>query len=94
MSACPASRHAPISFGNTTLSLPKARVKVSQPTLEELTQAVFALRQEMTSAVTQGLVEQVHRALVALRMAACPRFPGANRQDAGGRDPPADGGVA
>lgn len=48
------------------------RVKASQPTLEELTQAVFALRQELTQAVTEGLVEQTHRALVEQRTAACP----------------------
>jgi hypothetical protein len=30
------------------------------PTLEELTQAVFALRQELTQAVTEGLVEHTH----------------------------------
>ena len=43
------------------------------PTLKELTQAVFALRQELTQAVTEGLVEQAHRALVEQRTAACPR---------------------
>lgn len=51
----------------------EARVKASQPTLEELTQAVFALRQELTQAVTEGLVEQAHRDLVEQRTAACPR---------------------
>jgi hypothetical protein len=51
----------------------EARVKASQPTLEELTQAVFTLRQELTQAVTEGLVEQAHRALVEQRTAACPR---------------------
>src|SRR4051812_18366246 len=51
----------------------EARVKASQPTLEELTQAVFALRQELTQVVTKGLVEQAHRALVEQRTAACPR---------------------
>ena len=49
------------------------RVRASQLTLEELTQAVFALRQELTQAVTEGLVEQAHRALVEQRTAACPR---------------------
>jgi Uncharacterised protein family (UPF0236) len=49
------------------------RVRASQPTLEELTQAVFALRQECTQAVTEGLVEQTHRALVEQRTATCPR---------------------
>lgn len=49
------------------------RVKASQPTLEELTQAVFALRQELTQAAAEGLVEQAHRGLVEQRTAACPQ---------------------
>jgi hypothetical protein len=49
------------------------RVKEPTPTLEELTQAVFALRQELTQAVTEGLVEQLHRAALEQRMAACPQ---------------------
>ena len=51
----------------------EAHVKAPKPTLEELTQAVFALRQELTQAVTEGLVEQTHRALVEQRTAVCPR---------------------
>ena len=51
----------------------EGRVKASQPTLEELTQAVFALRQGLTQAVTESLVEQAHRALVEQRTASCPR---------------------
>jgi hypothetical protein len=50
----------------------EARVKAPQPTLAELTKAVFALRQELTQAVTEGLVEQRHRAVVEQRTAACP----------------------
>ena len=41
--------------------------------MEELTQAVFALRQELTQAVTEGLVEQAHRAALEQRTAACPQ---------------------
>jgi hypothetical protein len=48
-------------------------VKEPQPTLEELTQAVFALRQELTQAVTAGLVEQAHRAALEQRTALCPQ---------------------
>jgi len=48
-------------------------VKEPQPTLEELTQAVFALRQELTQAVTEGLVEQAHRAALEQRTALCPQ---------------------
>lgn len=43
------------------------------PTLEQLTQAVFALRQELTQAVTEGLVDQAHRAVMEQRTAACPQ---------------------
>jgi hypothetical protein len=48
-------------------------VKEPQPTLEELTQAVFALRQELTQAVTEGLVEHAHRAALEQRTALCPQ---------------------
>lgn len=51
----------------------EARVKEPQPTLEQLTQAVLALRQELTQAVTEGLVEQMHRAVVEQRTAVCPQ---------------------
>jgi hypothetical protein len=49
------------------------RVKEPQSTLEELTQAVLALRQELTQAVTEGLVEQAHRAALEQRTAVCPQ---------------------
>jgi hypothetical protein len=42
----------------------EAYVKAPQPTLEEQTQAVFALRREWTQAVTESLVEEAHRVLV------------------------------
>ena len=38
-----------------------------------MTQAVFALRQELTQAVTEGMVEQAHRAVMEQRTAACPQ---------------------
>jgi hypothetical protein len=43
------------------------------PTLEALTQAVFALRQELTQAVTESLVEQAHRTVMEQRTAPCPQ---------------------
>jgi hypothetical protein len=43
------------------------------PTLQELTGAVFALRQELTQAVTEGLVEHAHRAALEQRTAVCPQ---------------------
>lgn len=48
-------------------------VKAPQPTLEELTQAVFALRQELTQAVTEGLGEPAHRGALEQRTALCPQ---------------------
>ena len=50
----------------------EARVTEPQPTLEQLTQAVLALRQELPQAVTEGLVEQAHRAVVEQRTETCP----------------------
>jgi hypothetical protein len=41
--------------------------------LEELTQAVFALRQELTQAVTEGLVEHAHHATLEQRTVVCPQ---------------------
>jgi hypothetical protein len=49
------------------------QVNSPKPTLEELTQAVFALRQELTQAVTEGLGEQAQRAVVEQRTAPCPQ---------------------
>lgn len=49
------------------------RMQAPPPTLAELTQAVFALRQELTQAVTEGVVEQTHRAALEQRTAVCPQ---------------------
>jgi hypothetical protein len=46
------------------------QVKEPTPSLEALTEAVIALRQELTPAVTEGLVEQAHRAALEQRTAA------------------------
>jgi hypothetical protein len=51
----------------------EARMEDRTPTLEELTQAVLALRQELTQAVTEGLVEQAHRAALEQRTTVCPQ---------------------
>jgi len=51
----------------------EARMADRTPSLEELTQAVFALRQELTQAVTEGLVEQAYRAALEQRTAVCPQ---------------------
>src|SRR5919197_4481317 len=52
---------------------PEDRMQDPTPTLAELTQAVLALRQELTQAVTEGLVEQAHRAALEQRTAVCPQ---------------------
>jgi predicted nucleic acid-binding Zn-ribbon protein len=49
------------------------RVKEPQPTLEQLTQAIFALRQELTQEVTEGVVEQTYRVAMEQRTVACPQ---------------------
>jgi hypothetical protein len=46
-------------------------VKEPTPPLEAWTAAVLALRQELTQAVTEGLVEQAHRAALEQRTAVC-----------------------
>jgi hypothetical protein len=51
----------------------ESQVKEPNPTLEELTQAVLALRQELTPAVTEGLVEQAHRTALEQRTVVCPQ---------------------
>jgi len=51
----------------------EARMEDRTPTLEELTQAVLALRQELTQAMTAGLVEQAHRAALEQRTMVCPQ---------------------
>jgi hypothetical protein len=51
----------------------EARMEDRTPTLAELTQAVLALRQELTQAVTEGLVEQAHRAALEQRTMVCPQ---------------------
>jgi Uncharacterised protein family (UPF0236) len=49
------------------------RMQDAKPTLEELTQAIFALRQELTHEVTEGLVERAHRVTMEQRTAPCPQ---------------------
>jgi hypothetical protein len=46
------------------------------PSLEALTQAVFALRQELTGRITQALVEQQHARVLHQRTRPCPRCQG------------------
>jgi hypothetical protein len=58
---------------DTWLNQLEARMEDRTPALEELAQAVFALRQELTQAVTEGLVEQAHRATLEQRTTVCPQ---------------------
>jgi hypothetical protein len=48
-------------------------VKEPEPPLEALTQAVLALRQELTHVVPEGLVEPRHRVALEQRTAVCPQ---------------------
>jgi len=42
------------------------------PSLEEVTQVVFATRQELTDRITEALVEQRHARMLQQRIVACP----------------------
>src|SRR5262244_2685498 len=55
------------------LNLLEDRMKPRTPTLEELTQAVLALRPELTQEVTESLVAHAHRTFLEQRTAACPQ---------------------
>lgn len=48
------------------------RVPQETPTLEQLTQAVFAMRQELTGTITKGLLEQTHREALNQQTMSCP----------------------
>jgi hypothetical protein len=50
----------------------EAHVPDDMPSLEELTQAVFGLRQELTGRITEALVEQSHPRLLQQRTMHCP----------------------
>ena len=50
----------------------EAHVPNDSPSLEELTQAVFGLRQELTGRITEALVEQSRMALLQQRTMRCP----------------------
>jgi hypothetical protein len=54
------------------LNLLEDRMQERTPTLEELTQGVLALRQELTQEVTESLVAHAHRTLLEPRTVACP----------------------
>jgi hypothetical protein len=50
----------------------EANMPEDHPTLEELTQAVFALRQELTGKITEALVAQRHAHVLDQRTLPCP----------------------
>jgi hypothetical protein len=50
----------------------EAHMPEDSPSLEELTQAVFAMRQELTGKITEALVEQLHGRLLQQRTMCCP----------------------
>ena len=49
-------------------------MKEPQPTWQELTEAVLALRQELTQAVTEGVFDHQHRVALEQRTAVCPWY--------------------
>jgi len=51
----------------------EAHMPEDTPSLEELTQAVFALRQELTGKITEALVEQRHGPMLHQRTTPCPQ---------------------
>jgi hypothetical protein len=51
----------------------EAHMREDTPSLEELTQAVFAMRQELTGKITEALVAQGHGALLEQRTLPCPQ---------------------
>ena len=50
----------------------EAHMSDAPPSLEEVTQAVLAMRQELTGRSTEGLVEQRHAPVLQQRTLACP----------------------
>ena len=50
----------------------EAHMPEDPPSLEELTQAVFAMRQELTGKITEALVGQLHAPIVQQRILGCP----------------------
>ena len=50
----------------------EAHMSDDHPSLEELTQAVFALRQELTGQITEALVDQRHARVLHQRTLPCP----------------------
>ena len=50
----------------------EAHMPEAIPSLEELTPAVFAMRQELTGKITQALVEQLHARMLQQRAMRCP----------------------
>lgn len=55
------------------LEVLKERMPAKTPTLEEVTQAVLVMRQELTGMITEVLVEQAHREALEQETTPCPR---------------------
>jgi hypothetical protein len=50
----------------------EAHMPENPPSLEELTQAVFAMRQQLTGKITEALIDQLHAPILQQRTMRCP----------------------
>jgi hypothetical protein len=66
------ARHHLHAYVDVWLDKLEAHMSDDPPSLEEVTQAVFAMRQELTGRITEGLVEQRHAQVLQQRTVACP----------------------
>jgi hypothetical protein len=66
------ARHHLQAYVDVWLDNLEAHMSDDPPSLAEVTQAVFAMRQELTGRITEGLVEQRHAQVLQQRTLACP----------------------
>jgi len=67
------ARHQLHAYLDRWLDGLEANMPDDTPSLEELTQAVFAMRQELTGKIAEALVEQQHGRLLHQRTMSCPQ---------------------
>jgi len=70
--AKPRARHQLHAYLNGWLDRLEAHMPDDTPSLEALTHAVFAIRQELTGRISQALVEQQHARVLHQRTMPCP----------------------
>src|ERR1700756_5673806 len=66
------ARHHLHAYVDVWLDTLEARLSDAPPSLEEVTQAVCARRQELTGRITEGLVEPRHAQVLPQRTLVCP----------------------